>query len=713
MSPPTSLLLTVEPELGTLPLGDTVIAVAEARDASGARLNVKIGWESRPPGIVSVTPLPRNSSEDYRARIVALAPGLASIIVTTPGRQALKPVTVSPQHLVALLPAADSLLIPYLGKAVLRVDGVDRRGVVVPNPRLDWTSSERRVIDVDSTGLLTAVGPGRARVTFARPPTAGSISVSVSLPDTWSIRTSHEIVVIRQGHDVKVTAEPVDSVGRVIPNGEPIWATRDPSIAEADETGYVGSRREGQTILDISIFGRVREIPVRVVFNPVATVTVSPTAVNLQPGANREISVDLRDQDNLYLRRPVAWRSSDPAVASVSNAGVVTAHALGRATITATCEGISATVAVIVTELPLVTSIVIRPSRVVIVEGQTIRMNAILTGLDGVVQPNRRVPWLSNAANVLQIDTAGLVRGVAGGRAIVSAAVDSGRAESRVEVVPTAVQGPFNIELRPLGPIPPALAAALQRAVARWRRTITADVPDRLVRLASGECFPGIPELNEIVDDLVIYVGATDTLPGDIAGLAGSCASRDDIHLPLLSVAVFNATVIETALAERWLDALVTHELAHALGFGRDVWDAAGLLSVAVALNPFFRGTAATDQFALVGGRRSYSGPGVPLENSGGSGTYASHWRYSVMRPELMIPAVDRTRHMPMSRVTLGAMSDLGYTVDMEAWDEYALPFDATLPLRGREFAEVAVPLRVRVRRDGSVRRKTPFGTWR
>src|SRR5262245_1541068 len=55
---------------------------------------------------------------------------------------------------------------------------------------------------------------------------------------------------------------------------------------------------------------------------PVASVTVSPSAVTLVPGASWVLSLTLKDaQDKTLTGREVTWSSSSPATASVSTAG--------------------------------------------------------------------------------------------------------------------------------------------------------------------------------------------------------------------------------------------------------------------------------------------------------------------------------------------------------------------------------------------------------
>jgi len=68
----------------------------------------------------------------------------------------------------------------------------------------------------------------------------------------------------------------------------------------------------------------------------VTSVTVSPGSLTFPAGARRRLAVTLGDViGRTFTDRPAVWSSSNPGVATVSPAGVVTGRATGTATITA------------------------------------------------------------------------------------------------------------------------------------------------------------------------------------------------------------------------------------------------------------------------------------------------------------------------------------------------------------------------------------------
>src|SRR5204863_4051211 len=115
------------------------------------------------------------------------------------------------------------------------------------------------------------------------------------------------------------------------------------------------------------------------------------------------------------------------------------------------------------------------------------------------------------------------------------------------------------------------------------------------------------------------------------------------------------------------LYSVVLHEMGHILGIGT-LWSDFGLLSGAGTSNPIFTGANATAQYNQIFGT---SARGVPVEATGGQGTADSHWRETVFTNELMTGWAGPGTNLPLSRVTVGSLADLGYTVNYAAADPF------------------------------------------
>ena len=107
----------------------------------------------------------------------------------------------------------------------------------------------------------------------------------------------------------------------------------------------------------------------------------------------------------------------------------------------------------------------------------------------------------------------------------------------------------------------------------------------------------------------------------------------------------------------------MVHETTHVLGFGPR-WVQLNLLDQET--DPHFTGPRAIAAFDAAGGA-DYSGAKVPTQPGQG------HWRESVFGSELMTSSLFVNRREPLSAITLEALVDMGYHVDLSFADDYEL----------------------------------------
>lgn len=213
--------------------------------------------------------------------------------------------------------------------------------------------------------------------------------------------------------------------------------------------------------------------------------------------------------------------------------------------------------------------------------------------------------------------------------------------------------------MRFLGGLTAAQQAAFDTAAARWGQILSADVPSVVID-------------GETIDDVRIDAeGATIDGPGSVLGEAGPVDLRPGSFIPATGVMSFDSADLEQMQDDGSLVSVIVHEMGHVLGFGT-IFDRVGLITGAGGADPEFTGEHATREYAdlLGAGARPRS---VPLANVGGPGTRDGHWREEVFANELMTGFLD-TGANPISRLTIGAFEDLGYSVDYARADAYRLP---------------------------------------
>jgi uncharacterized protein YjdB len=176
--------------------------------------------------------------------------------------------------------------------------------------------------------------------------------------------------------------------------------------------------------------------------SPVNNVVVTPTTLELTPGATAALDAQVVDAEGKPVPgRRIVWASANSAIASVSERGVVTAVAAGHVGIAATAEGKSAVAAVTVLPAPArVATVRIEPDRVDLVVAAGTNLVATPYDSRGTAIPGRTAVWTTNNATVAAISQTGRVTALVPGTAVITAIIDNvaGNATVNVTLVPVA-----------------------------------------------------------------------------------------------------------------------------------------------------------------------------------------------------------------------------------------------------------------------------------
>ena len=231
----------------------------------------------------------------------------------------------------------------------------------------------------------------------------------------------------------------------------------------------------------------------------------------------------------------------------------------------------------------------------------------------------------------------------------------------------TDTESPFSIDLVFLGDSTVEEQEILRHAAKRWEAAIQTELPNYTFSDAwfgtCGEHSIEIPA-GEQIDDLRVYV---TRFPSKDAWRrpAGTGAPRllRSSSLPIIGCVQYNTLfIVSDPRARHPLWGVGFHEMGHVLGIGT-IWDDSGMLRDLNA-DAHFAGPQAIAAFEQAGGT-DYQGAKVPTEQDG------AHWRSSVLSGEIMAPSFSSVD--ALSAITLQALSDLGYSVDLSEADPYVL----------------------------------------
>ncbi len=249
------------------------------------------------------------------------------------------------------------------------------------------------------------------------------------------------------------------------------------------------------------------------------------------------------------------------------------------------------------------------------------------------------------------------------------------------------VNSQYRAEVRFFGPTPdPNYAAAFTRAANKLNAEISGGmtpVPLLNFDVANTCGTTGVPILNETVQTVVVFVTIRpiDGV-GRILAASGPCIIRSGTRFPAVGTMTFDVADVAQLFTRGQLNDVALHEMQHVAGFGTLWTCGAGGFPPSMAslcINPgtaqsAFIGLNATAACSQLGGSAAACSPGVLLENTGGQGTLDSHWRKATFNAELMTGFISNPgTPMPLSLLTIASLADLGYTVNTNVADGYAV----------------------------------------
>lgn len=425
VQPPPVASVAVAPSSASLVVGESVTLVPTVKDASGAVLTDRtVSWSSSNPAAATVSAI---------GLVTAVSPGSATVTAASEGVSTDVVVTVSlvPVGSVAILPTSANLTVGQT--ATLAATVRDTAGVVVTDRIVTWMSSDLRVALVSTAGVVTGVAPGFATITAASEGKTGASAITVVPAAVASVTLQPDSATIRVGASTTFTPTVKDVTGAIVSDRDITWTSSNIAVATVSDAGVVTGRAAGTVTVSATSGGKSGSAFVTVLPEPVATVTLEPASVRVEPGQTATLTATTKSADGTVLAgRAVTFASDNVNVARVSSDGVVTGVSPGTATITATSEGRSATAAV--TVQPTVAYVVVAPTTVFLRRNSTVQLSVTAYDAAGHEIVGRTVTWATDNDHVATVSGSGLVTGEHAGTAMISATIDGRTGTTRVTV---------------------------------------------------------------------------------------------------------------------------------------------------------------------------------------------------------------------------------------------------------------------------------------
>jgi uncharacterized protein YjdB len=334
---------------------------------------------------------------------------------------------------VTVQPSSTSLAIG--ATLPLQATARDADGNVLAGRRIFFASNDESVATVTSDGVVTARAIGTAQIAASSEGQSAIAVVNVTLRPVATVTVLPNTAQTTVGGTVQLSAATFDSDGNLLSNRTVLWSSGNTNVATVDAQGQVQGRGVGSATISAISEGKIGTATVNVTLVPVWSVTVSPTSFTLHPGEQTQLTATLRDAaGNVLTGRTVSWSSDAPSIASVSQAGLVTAAAVGNAVITASAEGKSATAAITVVAPPVIDRVTIAPKDWKPRPGESRQFVARAFDAQGTEIPNVTFSWRSTNILRVTVTQTGLALALLSGKADIEVSAGGKTAKANVEV---------------------------------------------------------------------------------------------------------------------------------------------------------------------------------------------------------------------------------------------------------------------------------------
>lgn len=377
---------------------------------------------------------------DANGVVTAIAVGEANITATTTDGTNL-----SASCKVTVIPTlAETITLNQTAVSLKATETAELSVNILPatttNKAVTWKSQNEAVATVDANGVVTAIAVGETTITVT---TADGSNLSATCKVTVVPTPAASITLNTTAVTLKAT-ETATLTTTILPatttNKAVTWKSDNEAIATVDANGVVTAIAVGEanitaTTTDGTNLSATCKVTVEQTF--ASSISLDKTSISLKATESETLKATILPATT--TNQAVTWKSDNEAIATVDANGVVTAHEVGVATITATTTdgtnlSASCTVNVIHTQASSIT-----------LNMTEVRLKALETAeLSVEILPatttNKVVTWKSDNEAIAKVDANGVVTAIAVGETTITATTTDGSnlsASCKVTVIPT------------------------------------------------------------------------------------------------------------------------------------------------------------------------------------------------------------------------------------------------------------------------------------
>ena len=296
---------------------------------------------------------------------------------------------------------------------------------------VSWSSSDETLASVDQNGYVKALAAGVASITAQAGDKTASCTVTIN-----QLHVSVGSIILNKTSLFLVEGDSETLVATVQPdnasNKTVTWSSSDESIATVNEQGKVTAVKEGYATITAKAEDKTVECQVTVSNReiPVSSIVLNTNNVEMTEGESVRLVATVSPAN--ATNASITWSSSNEAVATVDQQGLVTALKEGAADITAQAGDKTATCKVQVKPLVVpVTSIALNKTSLSLKEGESETLVATVSPDNAT---DKTVTWSSSNTSIATVDASGRVTAIKEGTATITATAGDKSATCSVTV---------------------------------------------------------------------------------------------------------------------------------------------------------------------------------------------------------------------------------------------------------------------------------------
>jgi hypothetical protein len=224
----------LQPAKAEAEVGQQLQFTVKSVDAAGNPVDAKpTVWVAFPSDLAA-------ASDD--GKVTLYAPGEVRVLAIVSNKPVFATVRVKPARVVRI--ETEKLTTPLVAGGVYRfkATAIGANGDPRSDAPLVWASDKPAVAAVDAAGLLTAVAPGKARITARSDAATGEWAIEVVKSNVRSVAIEPRTSNARTGDVVHLTAKAKDAGGAQMKDAVVRWAISGDGAVVENDGAFVASR---------------------------------------------------------------------------------------------------------------------------------------------------------------------------------------------------------------------------------------------------------------------------------------------------------------------------------------------------------------------------------------------------------------------------------------------------------------------------------------